>query len=92
MQSRNTIIAAVDPPSVSEAHRKLQLLSKVVYEKGGLLMDKQGNILKMIDIDGSDIECKQLGWRDGMPILAAKHTRIDPVVSRHHDSSTPACT
>ena len=55
-------------------------------------MDKQGNILKMIDIDGSDIECKQLGWRDGMPILAAKHTRIDPVVSRHHDSSTPACT
>ena len=82
---------AKQPPPKAEKPTYAKL-SKVVYEKGGLLMDKQGNILKMIDIDGSDIECKQLGWRDGMPILAAKHTRIDPVVSRHHDSSTPACT
>ena len=85
-------LESINQPSPKAEKPKYAKLSKVVYEKGGLLMDKQGNILKMIDIDGSDIECKQLGWRDGMPILAAKHTRIDPVVSRHHDSSTPACT
>jgi len=88
---RSSVSVSKQPPPKAEKP-KYAKLSKVVYEKGGLLMDKQGNILKMIDIDGSDIECKQLGWRDGMPILAAKHTRIDPVVSRHHDSSTPACT